>query len=329
MNRVGLLILIFQLIVAPLLGSPVRVGRISDNLSLNDLARRFNLKVIWLEKDKKVLLKNAQNSLSFEVNKRDFELNDTTVYLGKPVCHIPGSLVISKKDFEKTIKPLLSLDSFTPPPKLHRIVIDPGHGGKDVGAISKQLRMYEKDLTLDIARRLKKLLEEKGYNVLMTRNFDKNIDCEDRCKWANQEKADLLVSIHINSVSQSLSREIQGVESYILTPESQPSTGFKTLTLADKIKNIGNAYDTWNAVLGYDVQNSLHKRTNAQDRGLKRMRLRVLKDLRCPGILVECGFMSHPVEGRLLMSPDYKQKLADAISQGISAYHRHLARPIR
>ena len=174
-------------------------------------------------------------------------------------------------------------------PNVKTIVIDAGHGGSDVGATREGI--YEKDITLDISKRLAKILDKKGYNVLMIRDKDQTVSLQDRVKYTEDNHGDLFVSIHVNS---SLTTEGVGIETHYFTPQS------------------------------YDFAQIVHKEfantIKAKDRGLFKSRFYVIKNTTCPSILVETGFISNPEERKELMTSERRQKTAEAIAKGIQKY---------
>lgn len=174
-------------------------------------------------------------------------------------------------------------------PNVKTIVIDPGHGGSDVGATREGI--YEKDITLDISKRLAKILDKKGYNVLMIRDKDETVSLQDRVKYTEENHGDLFVSIHVNS---SVTPEGVGLETHYFTDQS------------------------------YDFAQIVHKEfanaIKSKDRGLFKSRFYVIKNTTCPSILVETGFISNPEERKELMTSERKQKTAEAIAKGIQKY---------
>ncbi len=268
--------------------------------------------------DKVCDMRNRSANATFVFNKREGKINGITVnYMFPP--YVSGvEPMISEFDFNLLLDPVMR--SAAPRYKVGIIVIDPGHGGKDNGA---QGRIYnEKDLNLQIARRLKDVLRAKGYIALLTRDKDFFIELGDRCDKASAMKSDLLVSIHSNSAGRGVSA-INGIETYCLTPEGAPST-------ADvKAKNVnrerGNAHNKNNYLLAYNVQRSILRNTGATDRGVKHARFAVLRDAPCPAILVETGFMSNLYEERNLGTGAYQDRLAFGIADGIIAYHRAMS----
>lgn len=172
------------------------------------------------------------------------------------------------------------------------IVIDPGHGGNDPGAIAKD-ESQEKAYTLDISFRLKALLESKGAHVLMCREGDENPSLSDRTEFANQNKPDIFISVHINSFHKA---HANGTETYYFKNEDKP--------------------------LALCLQKSLMKELDRKDLGIKKARLYVLRNSDIPAALVEPLFMTNPEEFLLLSNGTYRQKIANAIYEGIVDYFK-------
>ena len=294
-----------------------------DYLSLKSVASNLGMKRSWVIKEETMALTSEWSKLDFEINKRDIKLNGIRVFLGFPVARNGQDLYISKMDYEHNIIPILTPQKNPNVPKLYHIVIDPGHGGKDPGSVNKSLKIMEKTIALDIAIRLKKLLESQNYRVTLTRKSDKFISLEKRPALANELKADLFISIHINSHK---SKKVRGLETYVITPCNQPSTGRKTLQSSDRKYYPGNRQDAWNTLVGFYVHRELIKEISSPDRGLKRARFQFLKNLNCPGLLVEGGFISHAMESRNLGAANYRQRIAQAVADGLLRYQKTLNR---
>lgn len=288
-------------------------------LPLSHAAKKLGLQFKAVTPEKSATLSNQKLTLSFEVHKNYTFINNQKVFLGTPVIFKNKQLCIAQDDFEYTLCPLLKPQTFKHPPQLKHIVIDPGHGGTDKGTQNKSLGLREKDLTLDISLRLERILKRAGYQVSLTRRSDKFVGLHERSKKANHAKADLFVSIHLNAVSTNAST-VMGAETFILPLINQPSTGRSDIQEQDKQSYPGNKQAPWSMILGYCVQTSLINEVNATDRGLKRARFAVLKELHCPGILIESGFLTNPQEGKKLATAAYREKLANAIANGIIRY---------
>ena len=174
-------------------------------------------------------MRSGRVRLRFENRNRDFELDGVRVFMGETTVFSEGSLYVSKIDVIKTIVPLLNpaehAGQLPAPPRL--IVLDAGHGGIDPGTRNLALHLDEKNLTLDVVLRLKKLLERRGYRVILTRSDDTKLapaqrtDLELRDEVANRAKADLFLSVHFNSAAPT----VTGTETYVMTPQFQTSSG--------------------------------------------------------------------------------------------------------
>jgi N-acetylmuramoyl-L-alanine amidase len=217
------------------------------------------------------------------------------------------------------------------------IVVDPGHGGKDPGAIGKSKGTKEKDMCLDTGLRLQKLLEAQGHTVYMTRTTDKYVPLGDRTKFANQKKADLFISIHYNANNSS---SPHGFETYFLGSHRLEYAKNVALKENSVLKyDLGeNAYDpdaTLNDIIatlltnqfqrqsenfaGYVQQASVSK-TGFSDRGLNQAGFYVLKGCSMPAILVEGGFLTNSTEESKIRQPEYRQKVAEGIAGGVQKY---------
>jgi N-acetylmuramoyl-L-alanine amidase len=218
--------------------------------------------------------------------------------------------------------------------KIGKIVIDPGHGGHDTGTIGPN-GLEEKDLVLDVSRRLGKLLQTRlGAEVIYTRKDDTFIPLETRTAIANQEGADLFVSVHANS---SHDPDARGVETYYLNFTSSPdalevaarenAVSEKSIhELQDLVKKIAlkEKIDE-SQEFASDVQSSLHsglaaKNPGERDRGVKKAPFIVLIGANMPSILAEISFVSNPGDERRLETADYRQKIAESLYRGIAKY---------
>jgi N-acetylmuramoyl-L-alanine amidase len=222
--------------------------------------------------------------------------------------------------------------------KIGRIVIDPGHGGHDTGTIGPT-GLREKDVVLDVGLRLKKLLERKaGCEVVMTRSDDTFIPLEERTAIANAKAADLFVSIHANASSD---RSARGIETYYLSFTSNPEAllvaGRENATsqesvhqLQDLIKKIALTEKIEESEeFARQVQKEVYRRTSElsgqqRDRGVKKAPFVVLIGANMPSILAEISFLTNPRDEKSLSRSDYRQKVAEALYQGILDYVNNL-----
>ncbi|MFQ5706673.1 MAG: N-acetylmuramoyl-L-alanine amidase [bacterium] len=221
--------------------------------------------------------------------------------------------------------------------RIDKIIIDPGHGGQDPGAIGPS-GVYEKDVVLAIARQLKKLIEKKlRIKVVMTRDSDKFIPLKERTKLANKEQGKLFISIHANSNRSSrvggtttyflgLARseealEIAQRENAVIKYENDRG-GYAHLTDESFIlaSMVQNDYNKESQDLAAIVQSEIDQRTKFKNRGVKQAGFYVLVGASMPNILVETAFISNRKEERLLKSRSYQKKIAEAIYQSIKTF---------
>ncbi|MEM8549233.1 MAG: N-acetylmuramoyl-L-alanine amidase [Verrucomicrobiota bacterium] len=290
---------------------------------LSRIAASLGMDAAWAKKGEEIHLSSQWTRMRFTLHKRWFYLNGERVFIGNPIALHRGMLMISQRDFETTIRPLLQSGQFTPVPKLYHIVIDPGHGGKDPGAENRRLGINESKLALDLAQRLKRKLSGFGYKVSLTRENNSFVSLGRRPAMANQAQADLFISLHFNAVGDA---SVAGVETYVMTPSGLPSTNSGKLTASAKRTYPGNADNTWSLLAGYYMQSAMVRNLSAKDRGLKRARFAVLRDLNCPGVLIEGGFLTNSAEAQKLKSGAYRDKLANALVEGILLYQKKLNR---
>lgn len=243
--------------------------------------------------------------------KKYVSINGTRIYTGHAQSCAHGKMFIRKRDWEKHIAPIVAPAKTGIPNALH-IVIDAGHGGSDPGKV--QGKMREKAYTLDIAKRLQRILTKRKYKVTLTRTGDVALGLDARAEKANAAKADLFVSVHFNAAD---ARSARGVETWMLTPTGEASFAGNTVK---KKADDGNRYDAWNLLLAYKVQSKLSGKIDAEDRGVKCANFAVLKSLKCPGVLVECGFFTNASEAALIATTNQREKIAQGIADGIFSY---------
>lgn len=250
----------------------------------------------------------------------------------KPDLVVPASAPKPTRDGQSTLTRALGL-------KIGRIVIDAGHGGHDTGTIGPS-GLMEKDLCLDVALRLGKIIQQKlpGADVIYTRSDDTFIPLEERTRIANEAKADLFISIHANS---SRDKAARGIETYYLnlkgTAEAMEVAARENATsqdgvhdLQDLVKQIARTEKIDESrEFAEDVQDSLTKnifRTTrtAKNRGVRKAPFVVLIGADMPSILTEISFLSNPWDEKQLKRPDQRQRVAEGIYQGVSSYLQSL-----
>ena len=209
------------------------------------------------------------------------------------------------------------------------IVIDPGHGGKDPGALGRGT-LHEKGIVLSISHKLREVLTERGYTVRMTRDTNRFIPLKKRTEFATQHKADLFLSIHANASGSSRAK---GIETYYLdvtstdkaaekiAAQENANSGYSIQELETLLKGlIRESKSEDSKRLAGHVQQALVQTTGAVDRGVKHARFVVLIGTKVPAILIETGFVSNPVEGGKLATTAYQYKIATAIAQGVDRF---------
>ena len=217
------------------------------------------------------------------------------------------------------------------------IVIDAGHGGDDVGAVGPN-KEYEKVINLEVTRYLENILKQRGYKVYLTRSTDKFIKVMDRTILANEKNADLFISIHTNSMPKEKASSTSGIETFFLSPaRSERAKKVAALENKDDIREMSESSKnvfleslnrpriTASHKFAIDVQSGLlqaarTKYKDVRDTGVKEGPFWVLVGAQMPSILIELGFISHPVESKRLYEKDYQQRLANGIANGIDSY---------
>jgi N-acetylmuramoyl-L-alanine amidase len=237
---------------------------------------------------------------------------DTLLWLNSGTRVSGRTWYVSAADASHTLNALLCPVEFASPSPDSPIVIDPGHGGADDGATGTRLRLREKDATLDIARRVRTLLQDKGYPVRLTRTSDATLGLPQRVACAKSCRASLFLSIHLNSAHN---RTSAGIETYIVPDAGFPGTGEGSRS---DVACLGNTHPKQNTFLAFSLQSKLTSALPAAiDRGVRRARYVVLRDAPCPAALVECGFLSNPAEEQKLSTPKHRARLAAAIAEAI------------
>jgi len=224
---------------------------------------------------------------------------------------------------------------------VHRIVIDPGHGGKDPGALNRPLNVREKDLTLDIGKRLNAILNEhKEFEIILTRCRDEYVPLEERAAIANSNQGDLFVSIHTNSAPRLSAR---GVESYYLNMTADPwamqvaaqenAMSSKSMaemrSILDQILQHSKIAES--RVLSQSIQGSLvanlkRKYDAIENLGVKKAPFYVLLGAQMPSALIEVSFLSNRDEARRLTESSYRQDLAAGLYLGIINFIQSLGK---
>jgi N-acetylmuramoyl-L-alanine amidase len=221
------------------------------------------------------------------------------------------------------------------PLAVRRVVLDAGHGGTDPGAVSTS--MTEKEVTLDIGRRLQSLLETEGFEVVVTREGDRTIALKERARVANESRSDIFVSIHVNTLIEHA--DSRGIETYYLGPTTDPKltklaaaeNSVSGYSLADMRKLLDGVYADARRDESHQLASAIQKQLfttlrkidpGLENWGVKRAPFIVLVATEMPAVLAEVGCMSNEKEAAMMRRPEYRQKVADALFSGIRAYAR-------
>jgi N-acetylmuramoyl-L-alanine amidase len=256
----------------------------------------------------------ANGTMILDIGSREAAWNGVEIQLGFGSQFIDDQVFIHGLDLRKNLEPLLLGPPLTFGNRV--IVIDPGHGGSNVGTHSVLDGRFEKEFTLDWAKRLAPLLEQEGWRVFLTRTSDVTVSNSDRVVFAEAHHADLFISLHFNSGAPD--KKPSGLETYCLTPAGMPSTLTRDWPDIWSQCFPNNAYDAQNLQLAVRVHSALVRAMGMEDRGVCHSRFdTVLRGQNRPAILIEGGFMSNPHEARLIESPEFRQKLAEAVADAL------------
>jgi N-acetylmuramoyl-L-alanine amidase len=198
------------------------------------------------------------------------------------------------------------------------VVLDPGHGGQDSGTMKNG--MTEKDLTLDVAHRVERLLRERGLVVVLTRGDDHYVSLQDRATMANNQPESVFVSIHFDEAGRSAAT---GIETYYAAhPISLPDRIASWLPFLRRTSSDPPNLESQS--LAGSIQESLVSRTQATNRGTRPQQFFVIANVRHPAVLVEGGFLSNKDDVARLANADYREQMALGIADGILQYRDSL-----
>ena len=218
------------------------------------------------------------------------------------------------------------------------IVLDPGHGGDDVGALSQNKKLREKDIVLNVSKKTASLLKERGYKVLLTRSNDRFIKLRSRTSFANDKGAHLFISIHANAApNKEKAKSMNGIETFFLSP-SRSERSMNAANLENKADTDEMNYFTKVSFLNFlnrekiiasnklaiDMQAALLKSVRAgykvSDGGVREAPFWVLVGALMPAVLIEIGYISHPDESQKIANSKYQDRLAKGIADGVDEY---------
>ncbi len=287
-----------------------------DYLSVDNISQFYGLPAGVAAAGEKSQLDAVKNPLEFVSGSREAMINGARSWLCFPLIEQDGKYLVSRTDVAKTIEPLVRPHRVPNVGKVETVVLDPGHGGHDKGQLSRY--GPEKEFALDVARRLRPLLQAKGLRVIMTRESDYFVPLEVRAKIANAARNSIFVSIHFNATNDN--PNATGFEIFSFTPRGAPSTSDSAVALSSFNMQPGSEVDAQSMALSVCIYHSLLGHIAEYDRGIKRARFAVLRLTKVPAVLIEGGFLTERGESRLISNKDWRGKLAAAIGVGIESY---------
>lgn len=323
------------LVIALLLGEAVQAAWEERQIHGRGYVSDDSLKTFYsfdqLSRDgKSVVMQNKRVRLQLRAGSHECFMNGVKFVFSYPVESLSGKTWVSKIDLTKLVDPVLRPSFIETAGNFRTVIIDAGHGGKDPGATNSL--GTEAYYNLQLANYLKELLEkEYKYQVIMTRDSNRFLSLQQRVDLANNIRENaIFISIHHNSGQ----RKARGIETFTLSPVGVSHYG-RGLKASDFRAKTGNHQDSANVALATAVHGSMlsmlkDKKTQKPytlDRGIKRARFSVLTGVRHPSILVECGFMTHQYEARLIHDQGYQRTLAKAIAYAIQKYRFAVSQP--
>jgi N-acetylmuramoyl-L-alanine amidase len=287
-----------------------------DYLSVDNISKFYGLPAEVVPSGAKIQTDTADHPLEFVSGSREAIIHGARSWLCFPVIEQNGKFLVSRTDVAKTIEPLVRPHRVADVGKVQTVVLDPGHGGHDKGQVSRY--GPEKVFALDVARKLRPILQAKGLRVIMTREGDYFVPLEVRAQIANRARDAIFVSIHFNASGDD--PNATGFEIFSFTPRGAPSTSDGNVAARSFNMQPGSSVDAQSMALSTCVYHSLLGHLSEYDRGIKRARFAVLRLTKVPAVLIEGGFLTERGESKLISNKNWRAKLAGAIGIGIENY---------
>jgi len=286
-----------------------------------------------------VVLNRGVHKISLQIGNDLAVVDGSVSRMREPVEIYSGAIIMPHKFREQVLEPLFKEPAAVKPlvsfSGIRKVVIDAGHGGKDPGAIGKT-GLNEKDVTLDIARRLDESLKARGVETVMTRSSDKFVPLSERVSITNNSGADIFISIHANA---NRARSLSGFEVYHASqavPDSQKAAAAAKAARFNLDRGCFASSDLtlktilWDMIYNYNRGESIElsrilckdmdESLDARIIGVKSANFFVLRGANVPAVLIEVGFVSNGKEERLLRSGSYRQALSDGIEKSLADY---------
>ena len=259
-------------------------------------------------------LENRAVKIRFTIGGQEVFMNNVKFVFSFKVLPLQGRYLVSRIDLSKLVDPVLRPSYIGTSTPFDTVIIDPGHGGNDPGAVNRH--GFEKNYNLAVARLVKQQLETRRFKVVMTRNSDRALSLTERVNLANRYQNAIFISIHFNSGGRG---RAEGIETFTLSPAGVAHYG-RGVREDDFQFRKGNSQDSANIALATAVHSTCLLKTGRSDRGIRRARFSVLTGVKHPAILLEGGFMSHSYEARLIADWTYQRTLATAITEAVMKY---------
>lgn len=310
----------------------------SGKTYLKDICEQYDIQWQIDGVSQVIYLTHQSSAAKVLIGSEIVHLKGNQIYLSEPLRRESAGIVVPVDFKWKVIDPLISSGSIVSRREIVvtplTIVVDAGHGGKDPGAIGGS-GIQEKEVNLDIAKRLERRLKDLGFKVVMTRTRDIFISLEERTEIASRAKADLFISVHANS---NPSKSIQGLEVYtqreltweelkedqrkhnhrlIMNSLSMARNPDLEKTLTDMLANYK---ETVSPLLAAYIGRGVTKTTSAENRGTKHAGFFVLRNNLIPSVLVEVGYLSNRYEEGLLRTGSYREQIAQGIAESVQEY---------
>lgn len=313
-----------------------------QGISLVEKASDKGISLYWDPLSETGMLEKNGHHISFRAG-QDYVIQDYQSFLEEKAPYLEDGKLLASASFMNTAENFFNLNNADSNPVIGAILIDPGHGGKDPGAMAeytidgKKVTVREKDICLDIGLKLRDYLK-RAYpdkRILMTRSTDVYLKLEERTDIANsvelsENEAILYISIHVNS---SLDQSASGYEVWYLSPGYRRQVLDKQVSDDINVQSILNdmleeEYTTESILIAKLVLDGIGTQVGAlsKSRGMKEEEWFVVRNSKMPSILVETGFLSNAEEAKLLMDDEYLKKLAIGMYNGLQAFVTHFER---
>ena len=288
-----------------------------DYVTLDNVSTFYGLTGVQRTSGSEFVIRAGSRSLRGALNSVEFLINGLKFNLSYPIVEHDGHVCMSRMDLTKVVEPVMRPGKIKGAEKIDTVVLDAGHGGHDNGAWSPF--GWEKQFALDVVLRAQKIFKAAGYKVVLTRSGDEFIPLHERAATANRFDNALFISVHFNSGGAGT-----GLETYTLAPRGVPSMMADGPRVSDLDQCTGNAHDAENMALATATHAAMVVKSKLFDRGIKRARFVVIRDIDIPGVLIEGGFQSNTFDAKIIATAEYRQQMADAILKAVSNYRRYV-----